>query len=119
MRLDRAKKRLDRRYPEDPSKPAVEEQSTGRGVSSRIQEGPRQQDDVSQNEELKCPTSDEEEDAVMQDYEAASAGSDDEMQNPVVAVDTLEVEILQLVEHLGGSREKYSRRQHQANHSFS
>ena len=94
MRLDRAKKRLDRRYPEDPSKPAVEEQSTGRDVSSRIQEGPRQQDDVSQNEELKCPTSEEEEDAVMQDYEAASAGSDDEMQNPVGAVDTLEVEIL-------------------------
>ena len=117
MRLDRAKKRLDRRYPEDPSKPAVEEQSTGRDVSSRIQEGPRQQDDVSQNEELKCPTSEEEEDAVMQDYEAASAGSDDEMQNPVGVVDTLEVEILQLVEHLGGSREKYSRKQHQANQS--
>ena len=80
MRLDRAQRRLDRRYPEGPNRPAAKEQGTQAKVSGvsgdqelprRSQVEPRQrQDDVaSPDEELTCPTYDKEEEEEEEEEE--------------------------------------------------
>ena len=118
LRLERAEQRLVRRTAREKS--ATENAAEAAKTQWRDVAGGEQtpvtpplRDPAASDEEPKCPTSDEEGDAAMKDWEATSAESDEEMP-PVDAVGALEIEILQLVEHLGGSREKYSRQQHQA-----
>ena len=99
MRLDRAQRRLDRRYPENPSRTTAEEHGTqdkvskGQALPNRLQED-------SQDEELKCPTSDEEDKSMMENYEAPSVAADEDMASPEDAIMIVESEILQLVVQL-------------------
>jgi hypothetical protein len=68
-RLDRAQKRLDRRYPEGPNRPTAKEQDIQAKVSGdqpsprnpQPERFQRQEDMISPTEEWKCPTSGEEE----------------------------------------------------------
>ena len=106
MRLDRAQRRLDRRYPDNPSRTTAEEHGTqdkvskGQALPNRLQED-------SQDDELKCPTSDEEDKSMMEDYEAPSVAPDEDMASPEDTVMIVESEILQLIVQLGGSKQRY------------
>ena len=120
MRLERAEQRLARTtnpqrenikepYARDASK--VDEATNARGgevAGGETPVTPPLRDPRVLADEPKGPTSDDEGDAAMDNWEATSAESDDEMP-PISDINSIEMEILQIVEHLGGSRAKYSR----------
>ena len=112
LRLERAEQRLARRTtPQNSATNDAAEAAKTRGrdvAGGETPVTPPLRDPADSSDEPKCPTSDDEGDAAMDNWEATSAESDEEMP-PVSDINAIEIDILQLVEHLGGSRAKYSR----------
>ena len=75
--------------------PRKPKQNNSRGTwhSRQSEQGqalPNRLREHSQDEELKCPTSDEEDNSMMDDYEAPSVAPDEDMASPEDAVMTVE-----------------------------